>query len=245
MIKKRPVIGTVSYGLVRDPVYLMIQNVYVRSLQLAGAQALIIPPGESNVDQLLDLLDGLLLIGGGDIDPLRYSTENNHTKIYGVDKERDNLEFELACKAIDRQMPILAICRGMQVINAACGGDLHQHLPDIFGESVLHRATERDSALHSITINEGELLAEICGTRTFDVASVHHQSVKTLGKDLRPIAYSSDGVIEALAHNLYDDLIALQWHPEHTADTDPIQQRIFDGFVQKADKSREKNLSAA
>jgi putative glutamine amidotransferase len=206
---------------------------YLAALRRAGARGAVVMPddlGESEADQLLDRFDGLLLIGGGDLDPVTYG-QPREQEVYGVIARRDGFELPLVRSAITRAMPTLAICRGHQVLNVALGGSLHQHIvpadvphgvPGVAGGSIGH----------SVRIQDGSRLATALGATVAEISSQHHQAVDKLGDDLEAVAWADDGVIEGIELTGPDRwVIGVQWHPEDTAGTDPVQQRLFDAFV--------------
>lgn len=206
---------------------------YLRALDRAGVRSLLLPPPlDDRPEELLDLAAGLLVIGGGDVNPARYGHET-HPRTYGVDDERDEAELALVRAALDRGIPTLAVCRGLQVLNVACGGSLVQHLPDQAG-LLDHGSPVGDGpAPHEVTAEAGSRLAKVCGERIERCTSHHHQAVDRVGDGLAVVARSADGVIEALepAGDASGWLLAVQWHPEATAADDPIQQSLFDALA--------------
>jgi len=178
---------------------------------------------------------GLVLAGGGDIEPARYGGQP-HPEVYGVDPARDTVELALVRAAVAHGVPILAICRGMQVLNVAMGGTLHQHLPDLQGMD-LHGQPGRDlSVVHEVKARSESLLAETCANAVLRCTSHHHQGVDRLGTGLVPVAASGDGLVEAveLADPAGRWLIGVQWHPEMSAADDPTQQALFVGLTAAA-----------
>jgi putative glutamine amidotransferase len=186
---------------------------------------------------VLGPFSGLLLAGGGDLHPSRYGGPP-HPEIYGVDRDRDDIEFDLFSAARRTGLPVLAICRGFQVVNVALGGTLHQHLPDHdlsirHGEPVTGRST-----FHSVEVTPGSRLAGLVGEEVEHCLSHHHQGVDRLGRGLHAVAWSDDGLVEAAEPDPEPAdgperagwLVAVQWHPELTAADDPVQQSLFDGF---------------
>jgi putative glutamine amidotransferase len=206
---------------------------YLRALRRAGARGAVPMPedlGDGDADELLDRFDGLLLIGGGDIDPERYG-QPREQEVYGVIALRDGFELPLVDAAIARAMPTLAVCRGHQVLNVALGGTLEQHLAP---GDVPHGApgVAGGSTVHSVRVQAGSRLAAALGTTVADVSSQHHQAVDKLGGDLEAVAWADDGVIEGIELTVPDQwVIGVQWHPEDTAGSDAVQQRLFDAFV--------------
>jgi putative glutamine amidotransferase len=191
---------------------------------------LIAAPEDGSPDETLEPFDGLVLIGGGDVDPARYG-QAPHSEVYGLDPDRDALEVDLLLEADRCHMPVLGICRGLQVVNVAFGGTLHQHLPDVPGLD-RHRAPS-SGLMHEVKVDESSRLHSACGQAALEASSWHHQGIDTLGEGLVPAASSGDGLIEAIERT--DGwVVAVQWHPEETAATDPAQQALFDAFARQA-----------
>lgn len=206
---------------------------YIDAVRRAGGRALLVPPGESDPSGLLDAVDGLVLTGGGDIDP-GFWHGPSHDTVYMTDAARDSLEIELARLAVDRSVPTMCICRGAQVLNVALGGTLHVHVPDIAGESVRHRLPPREPVAHPVTVELSSELARILGATQIEPMSWHHQAIDELGEGLRVVAWAPDGIVEAVELDGHPSLIAVQWHPELTSGTDPTQAALFEAFVAAA-----------
>jgi putative glutamine amidotransferase len=191
---------------------------YVTATQRAGGSALIVAPDpehERNPDQLLDLLDGLILSGGGDIDPSSYGAER-HPETNGSVPERDRTEIALARRAVERDMPVLGICRGMQLINVALGGTLVQHLPDLVGHGD-HRANPGsfDGSDHDVRLLAGSVAASAVGEIAHVTKSHHHQGVDRIGDGLEVTGYSTlDDLPEAIEVPGCRFVLGVQWHPE-------------------------------
>lgn len=169
--------------------------------------------------------DGVLLPGGGDV-AARWSGQQPHPSQYGVDEEQDAFDLGLARVALDDHLPLLAICRGTQIVNVALGGDLVQDMDDTVGNHRNH--------IHDLEVDEESPLGEIVGRRTA-ISCSHHQCIATLGAGLTPAAYSADGVIEAVTLQDHEGwYLGVQWHPEDTAATDVVQAEIFRHFVDAA-----------
>lgn len=183
-------------------------------------------------ERWLDVVDAVVLIGGGDINPAEFGSAGHET-IYNLSAERDAMELALMRALLVRPKPVLAICRGMQILNTVLGGTLHVHLPDVVGESVLHRAPPRDPISHGIQVAADSELAKVIGEQVH-TASWHHQAIQQLGKGLKAVAWAPDGVIEAVELEGRQDLLAVQWHPEITAAEDDGQQRMFDWLIKQA-----------
>ena len=207
---------------------------YIAALLRAGVQPLVVPPVPADdPDALLRGLSGLVLAGGGDIDPRRYGAEP-HPSVYGVDEGRDELEVALIHAALSARLPVLAICRGLQVVNVACGGTLFQHLPEREGVDVHGDPTESHSTRHDVEVAPGSRLAEAVGAaRVGNCVSHHHQAVAEVGDGLVPVAWTPDGLVEGLEASGDAWLVAVQWHPEVTATEDPVQQRLFESFARE------------
>jgi putative glutamine amidotransferase len=227
-----PIIGLTAYGRGEDERFNLPAE-YVDSVRRAGGVAVLLPPGEARPREWLAALDGLLLAGGGDLDPRTWNGSELETT-YGVDGDRDANELELALAAIECELPTLCICRGLQVLNVALGGTLHAHLPDVVGEEVLHRLPPRVPTPHPVKVAPGSRLAALLGTREIEPVSWHHQAVDALGSGLEVVARAADGVIEAVELADHSRLVAVQWHPELSSQRDPAQQRLFDWLVDEA-----------
>jgi putative glutamine amidotransferase len=199
---------------------------YLAALSSAGLDPV---PAVAGPLASLSGLDGLVLVGGTDVNPTRYG-ETRQPETETPDDERDAIEFALLEQALERDLPVLAICRGLQLVNVFHGGSLIQHL----NSSERHQRPEGDHGLtaHEVTIVPGTVLCAIAGTPKWQVNSRHHQAVKTLGKGLRVSAVDTgDGTIEALERPDKRFVLAVQWHPEDQAPRDPEQAKIFQGFA--------------
>jgi putative glutamine amidotransferase len=204
---------------------------YVDAVRAVGGVPVLLSPGEAAPADLLARLDGLVLSGGGDLDP-RLSGAAVHGAVYGTCAERDAFEIALARAAIAAGAPTLAICRGLQIVNVARGGSLHGHLPDVVGESVPHRASQLEATAHAVRIDAGSsLAAELDADELASVPSWHHQAIDRVGEGLRPIAWSPDGVIEAVALAGSPALVAVQWHPELDIASGAAGRRLFEALA--------------
>jgi len=239
----RPLIAVVAYHLSEDRVARWpeggygVPKPYLDALRRAGARTAILSPGEEGApDEILDPFDGLLLVGGGDVDPRRYGAEpGDH--LYGVEPDRDEFEIGLV-RAADRiAMPTLCICRGMQILNVAFGGTLHGHLPD-HPDLLEHGVpTAGTQTIHDVIPEPGSRLSAVTKSGPLASASHHHQGVDRLGEGLAVTGRSSDGLIEAIERIVLDPqdiraawMLGVQWHPEETADRDPCQQSLFEAL---------------
>jgi putative glutamine amidotransferase len=198
---------------------------YVRAVSQAGGTPVLVPPGAS-VPETLDAVDGLVFSGGSDLDPDLYDAES-HAETAGVVRERDDFELGLMRAALERDVPMLAICRGSQVLNVALGGDLEQHVPDRVGTE-LHREVPGVFSEHDVSVVGGTRLASILGDR-HDVKSHHHQGFGALGAGLREAARAPDGTLEALEDPSRRFALGVLWHPEAGED-----RALFEALVAEA-----------
>lgn len=206
---------------------------YADAVRRAGGAPLIIPPGPG-WEALMPLLDGIIVTGGTDIDPRHYGGDQRNPHILPADSERDESELRLLRRLLDeREKPLLCICRGMQALNVAAGGSLYEHIPDIRADDI-HRNEAGLWAMQEVHVEANSLTAEVMGLTRLRTSSGHHQAVKALGHGLRIVARADDGIVEALEMADYPWLIAVQWHPEVTAERDPSQQALFDALVMEA-----------
>jgi putative glutamine amidotransferase len=208
---------------------------YQAAIVRAGGQPVAVPPLYDEADafeaalELLSHADGVCLPGGPDIDPRIYGAPSVHADVYGVRAEHDTLDVALARAAVALERPVLAICRGCQVLNVALGGTLHQHLADLVGPE---RAAAHSRNRHDIELVPGSKIAGAIGAHTARSHCVHHQALDALGVGLAVTAWC-DGVVEAV--ELADRwVLGVQWHPEDDAASDPRQQAVFDAFVRAA-----------
>jgi len=232
--RQNPLIGLTTYGRGADNRYTLPAD-YIDAVRRAGGVPLLIAPGESRVEAILDVIDALVLSGGGDIDPSRYEGKRHDTN-YSIDQERDTLELELARRVIDSSIPTLGICRGAQILNVVQGGKLIEHIPDEVGVKVLHRAPPREPVTHGVKLKSGSRLAKILGRDQFDATSWHHQALRGAAAGFDAVAHAPDGTIEAIEMPSHPWMIAVQWHPELSAASDPLQQKLFDALVEAARK---------
>lgn len=190
-----------------------VNGAYVRAVLAGGGAPSILPPvaGPALAAALLDGLDALVLSGGADIDPRHYRAQP-HPKLGTVEAERDASELALFAEAVRRDLPVLAICRGLQLVNVALGGTLWQDLPS---ELLAHpQSGPRTERIHPVDIAAGSRLAEALGTTRTDVNSFHHQAIRDLAPGLRASAHAPDGVIEGIEGTGDHWLLGVQWHPE-------------------------------
>ncbi len=213
-----------------------VNSAYVRSVVEAGGIPFILPPaiGATHAMGALDGLDALLLSGGEDLDPSWYGTAAS-PDLGEVDRERDLFELALFAAARQRGMPILGICRGIQLVNVALGGTLWQHLPGERPSAVDHdRRDARTARTHGVSVEAGSRVAAVLGCSTLDVNSFHHQGLRDLAPALHASAWATDGLVEAVEGMAGDPwLLAVQWHPEEmSGDVTAPERGLFRALVE-------------
>jgi len=232
----RPLIGITSYAEeIRWGVWTeeaaLVPLSYVRAVERAGGRALVVPPAEDGLDETLVALDGVIFSGGGDLDPRLYDAEP-HPETDAPRAARDAAELRMLKAALDRDMPVLAICRGSQVLNVARGGDLLQHLPEEVGHDQ-HRHTPGAFADHDVNVAPDSRLGAVVGDRA-PVKSHHHQAYGRIGEGLREVAWAEDGVVEGLEDPEKRFALGVLWHPEEGEDA-----ALFEALVEEARRYRE------
>lgn len=239
ILERLPVIGITCVDILPEQaersVKIGLNQTYVRAVSRAGAVPLLIPhlTDEPRLHVLFDRLDGLLLSGGEDVDPLFYG-EQVHEKCRTIARQRDEMEMTLARWAMAEGRPLLAICRGIQLLNVALGGSLYQDIQAQIPGAERHDwypGYPRDHRPHPVTITPQTRLARIVESPSLPVNSLHHQSLKGIAPGLIVTALAPDGVVEAVEATEHPFAVAVQWHPEELADNDPVAQRLFDAFV--------------
>ena len=209
---------------------------YSRAIEKAGGLPLLLPYIEDAeaLDDFIATCDGIFLTGGMDIEPSRYG-EEKHPKCGECQPNRDRLEYEVLSRAVAADKPILAICRGHQLVNVYFGGTLYQHLPEQKPSDIPHvQSGDPFIPSHPILIEDGTPLAELIGKRQMTGNSFHHQAVKTVGEGLSVMAYSPDGLIEGLWRPSATYLRTYQWHPERLVDIDGDSLTLFLDFIAAA-----------
>ncbi len=233
-----PLIGvTTSVTVDRAPERAYVNATYLRAVQGAGAVPVLLPPHleARAVDDLWRRLDGVLLTGGGDIDPARFG-EARHPTVSEVAPARDGLEIEVVERALHDGVPILAVCRGIQVLNVALGGSLHQDIASDVPGALSHAQEEpRDQPTHGVSVRGETLTAKVLGALDLSVNSMHHQAIKRLGRGLAEVGWAPDGVIEAVEMPATATVVlGVQWHPEELVGRDPAARRLFSTLVDAA-----------
>jgi putative glutamine amidotransferase len=222
------------------PPKLALSRAYFDALEAAGATTLPIPVmhDERRLRTLYDLLDGLLLPGGPDVEPLRYGDAPREDCHLTVMPELDEVELTLATWAVADDLPVLGICRGIQVLNVACGGTLWQDLLVEGAARESHDLNPRDSLVHGLQIEQWSQLAHTIGETDIQVNSLHHQAIREVGGDLRAVGHSSDGLIEGVEIPGHRFVLGIQCHPEELIRTEPWASRLFEGLVVAAAASQ-------
>jgi putative glutamine amidotransferase len=213
-MKKFPIVGITTYNRCSAGEY-RLNGTYIDAVQAAGGIPILLPPNQLDPASIFDAVDGLIFSGGGDINPELYGGYVDRT-VYSVNAERDNFELNLAKLALKADIPVLGICRGMQVLNVASGGSLVIHVPDAYGDEVNHGSG-----------------AKIMGKTSTTVVSWHHQAVRKVTSDWRIVADAPDTLVEAMEHCYHPWMIAIQWHPEMSPNCS-VNSRIFRAFVEAA-----------
>lgn len=244
MTSRRPLIGCSTYRRTlgdTQPIDMFgLMATYTEAIRAAGGLPVLIPLGLAE-DELLALvqhLDGILLPGGGDIAPAAYGGDETDNTVRSIDLDRDALELWLARYAAANEVPLLAICRGIQVVNVALGGTLWEDIYQSMPGAIVHdynSRNERDYLAHDVSVAPDSCLAAVLQTSdAIRVNSLHHQGIRDLAPGLSPAATAPDGLIEAIELRDHPFALAVQWHPEAMLQRAPIMRRLFRGFVQAA-----------
>jgi len=211
---------------------------YLNSILRAGGEPVVVAPqvfANDDANELLSRFDALVLMGGPDVDPLLYGQQAS-PNVYGVSPQQDRFETAMLRGALANELPVLAVCRGMQLTNVVLGGTLVQHLGDLPNAASLvgHAPGEfpvgAEFALHEVELSSDCWLARATGSSRINGASFHHQGIDRLAPGFRPVGHAPDGLLEAVEHERHR-IIGMQWHPEDTSADDPQQQGIYDAFV--------------
>jgi putative glutamine amidotransferase len=230
-----PIIGITAYAAEADwrgwPVpAAVLPWTYVDAIRRVGGRVVLLPPcgSDEEADATVAELDGVVLAGGADVDPARYGAQP-HPETQVSKPDRDSWEFAVARAALREGVPLLGICRGMQLLNVCLGGTLHQHIPDLVGHEV-HSGLKNGFGRHKVRVTAGERLAGILpGSDYFEVPTHHHQAVDVVGAGLMPVGWADDGIVEAVeatADELPGFIVGVQWHPEEGDD-----MRLFGALV--------------
>jgi putative glutamine amidotransferase len=233
----RPLIGVcaaveqASFGVWKEEPAVLLPLSYARAIHGAGGMMAMLPPDRRATEdpaELLDRLDALVLGGGADIDPETQGAET-HPETVGTNPDRDRFEIALAREALERGIPLLGVCRGMQILNVACGGTLDQHLPDRLGHE-RHRLTPGAWGEHDVRIDPDSLTARAAGAERLTVKSHHHQGVDAIPESLSPSAWATDDEsVEAIESVDGEFVLGVLWHPE-----EDMNDRVIPALVERA-----------
>ena len=232
MEKKRPTIGFLVNLGENSTYYEKRERIYVSAVEKSGGVPLVLPYCDgAELDRFVEECDGFFFTGGADVAPERYG-EARSDACGEVEMKRDDLEFRAFEKIIKTEKPILAICRGMQLINVALGGTLYQDIPSEIKTEILHRQTEPLLEIsHEVSVLPNTPLFDLVGKNRVAANSFHHQCIKSFGKGLLPMAKADDGIVEAVYLDGARYLRAYQWHPERICDRNRENRLIFDDFI--------------
>ncbi len=235
-IRVRPLIGLTTYVErakwgVWDEESALLPNSYVTAVTRAGGCPILLPPSPARPEDVMPALDGLVITGGPDVDPASYGADA-HTETDRPRTERDEWEMALGRAALDDDLPLLAICRGLQVLNVAMGGTLHQHLPEVIGHDD-HRTVMGKMNKMLIAVNPDSAIGAILGGETEGMCH-HHQAINRLGRRMEAVGFAADGTVEAVEVAGQEFAFGVQWHPED----DPGDDRLFVALVQAASRFR-------
>lgn len=234
----KPLIGITTFNGKNDYGRMMagVQHTYIRAVAMNGGMPILIPSILSQEDlfELYSQVDGVLFSGGGDIS-VKYFNGEDHPMISLVDDDRDVTELSLLKQSVKDGKPLLAICRGLQVMNVALGGTLYTHIPDQFPNALHHDNEEFTEIIHPVRVDETSRMAEIFGETLLNVNSLHHQGLKDVASSLRIVGHAPDGMIEAVELPDHPYAMGVQWHPEWLTDQ-PVMQRLFKSFVEASKK---------
>ncbi|MFQ5899245.1 MAG: gamma-glutamyl-gamma-aminobutyrate hydrolase family protein [Candidatus Methylomirabilia bacterium] len=243
-MSRHPLIGvttSITVAVGKNPERAYVNSAYLEAVQKAGGVPVPLPPQleEHSLPELASRLDGLLLTGGGDMHPSTFG-ESRHPTTSEVSPARDQVELWLVRHFLESRRPILAACRGIQVLNVALGGSLYQDLASDPGTTIAHSQTEpRNQPTHGVKAVPGSALSRVLGVEELEVNSMHHQAVKALGRGLLPVAFAPDGIVEGVELDDPDSnrfVLGVQWHPEELFSWDPAARRLFHGLVDASRK---------
>lgn len=239
-----PCIGIVS-NFDRERDLYRCAPAYIQAVVVAGGMPILLPylTSAAQIDRLFELIDGFILSGGADLDPRLYG-QPMHPAVEDVVQDRDTFEMSLVRAALDRDVPLLAICRGAQSLNIAAGGSLHVDIPVCVPGAFDHRDGRSLNVMaHEVLVAPGTKLEQICDATTIEVNSQHHQAVDRVGQGLRISAHAPDGVVEAIESPAHRFVIGVQWHPERIWQSVPACRRLLEGLVRACMEPRAPGLA--
>jgi putative glutamine amidotransferase len=234
----KPIVGITSYteevtwGAWVEP-SAVVPLAYVRAVERSGGRPLVVPPSEEGIEETLAVLDGLILSGGSDLHPELYDADP-HPETTDVREERDRAELTLLAAALERDLPVLAVCRGSQVLNVARGGDLVQHLPEILGHE-RHKHKPGEFSDHDVRLGPETRIGQLLGERA-PVKSHHHQGFGRIGDGLREVGWADDGTVEALEDPSKRFAVGVLWHPEEGEDLALFQALVEEARLYRAER---------
>jgi putative glutamine amidotransferase len=243
----RPVIGITTYaqeaswGVWKLPAALIPLD-YVDAVERAGGRPVLVPPSEEGVDETLEALDGIVFSGGADVDPAAYGADP-HPETDAPQARRDAGELALLRAALERDLPTLAICRGVQLLNVARGGDLVQHLPEALGHDD-HKQLPGTFAEHAVEVKEGTRLGAMIGPRS-DVTSHHHQGLGRVGDGLVEAAWAKDGTLEGVEDPSRRFAVGVQWHPEAGEDDALFEHLVAEARAYRGERQKARGHASA
>ncbi|WP_120502368.1 gamma-glutamyl-gamma-aminobutyrate hydrolase family protein [Roseovarius sp. EL26] len=234
----RPIIGITTHApndqVVQDALYnrhYTSPALYVDAVRRAGGVPVLLPPDVSDVTEWLELADGFVVSGGTDIDPTLYGGDPGHPSLFPASPKRDQSELDLTRALLEqRNKPALFVCRGMQMMNVALGGTLHEDIKSALGQDI-HRGADGLWTQQEVQVEEASNLYRVMQAQAPAPYSGHHQGIKDVAEGLVVSASAADGIVEALEVPDHPYLIGVQWHPEMSADREACQQRLFDGLI--------------
>ncbi|MGA9350495.1 MAG: gamma-glutamyl-gamma-aminobutyrate hydrolase family protein [Anaerolineae bacterium] len=230
----RPLIGLTTWRSPRPPnrFHYAVSSEYVAAVEEVGGIAVTLPAQPKALSEVIAALDALILTGGGDVDPVHYG-QSLHPATRSIDPDRDRFELDLTRMAVEHGLPLLGICRGIQVLNVALGGTLIQDVPDQVPAALVHQTPEdAPIAIHHVRLQPNSRLAALIQCTDLLTNSAHHQAIQSLAPALRSVGWSQDGVVEAVESTDQAFVVGVQWHPELLFRDAATHRRLFAGLVE-------------
>lgn len=218
-------------------------STYTEAVEAAGGVPFVIPPQSGNIDEIIGTIDGLLLSGGADVNPEIYGDDTVHARTYGVNALRDELELALVRRAVENDVPVLCICRGIQILNVALGGTLIQDIPDQYATDLEHSQHKAGIAAsepgHTVNVTPGSLLAQTYDSESIEVNSFHHQALRDIAPSLVVNAVAPDEIVESVSRPDSNWILGVQWHPEMMFRAHPEHLKPFQALVEQATQRKD------